>query len=468
MNLWVTLSLLAAASLNCGASVFADVRYNIVFILADDLTYTDAGCYGNPDVKTPNIDRLAAEGMKFNHSYTAVSMCSPTRQFILTGMYPVKSGAYPQRSRIRDGVKTLPVYMKELGYRVAMAGKQHYSPLASYPFEVLSPAPLDFSKFEEFMTRDKDEPFCLYVCSTQPHTPWDQGDPTAYDADKLTLPPYLADTPKTRDLLTKYYGEVTYLDSQVGKVLDLLESTGNADNTLVMFSSEQGAAMPFAKWTLYDAGMRNQLIVRWPGIIQPGTETNAMVQYCDLVPTWIEVAGGKPTDELDGRSFLRVLSGMDTTARDVVFGVHTSVGIRNGKPYPIRGIRDSRYKLLWNLTPEEEFSNNLTVLDRKWFFFNSWRAIQSEDQQADFLVKRYIKRPQYELYDTEADPYELRNLADSTEHQEIRKKLLAQLTQWMDDQGDRGVETEHEAPQHFRLGEPLDKNDKKKKKKKKK
>lgn len=442
--------LLAAITLFSG-SVAAAERPNIVFVLADDLTWTDAGCYGNPDVKTPHIDQLAKEGMKFNHSYTAVAMCSPTRQFILTGLYPVRSGAYPQRSRIRDGVRTLPVYLQDLGYRVAMAGKQHYSPVDAYPFEVLSGVPLQFSKFEEFMTRDADEPFCLYVCSTQPHTPWNMGDASAYDADSLTLPPYLADTPRTRELLTMYYGEVTYLDSQLGQVLAALEATGNTDNTLVMFSSEQGAAMPFAKWTLYDGGMRNQLIARWPGKIKPGSETDAMVQYCDLVPTWIEAAGGTPADDLDGRSFLDVLLGDQDVARDIVFGVHTTVGINNGKPYPIRAARDGRYKLLWNLTPEAQFSNNLTVLDRKWFFFNSWRAVQETDEQAAFLVNRYINRPEFELYDTEKDPYELNNVADSAEHREIRDRLLAQLTVWMQGQGDRGVETELEAPRHFRI-----------------
>lgn len=442
---------LLVGMLAAAESVVAADRPNIVFILADDLTWTDAGCYGHPDVKTPNIDRLAKEGMRFNHSYTAVAMCSPTRQFILTGLYPVRSGAYPQRSRIRDGVSTLPVYLQELGYRVAMAGKQHYSPLDAYPFEVISEVPLQFSEFNEFLTRNDEQPFCLYVCSTQPHTPWNMGDASAYDADSLTLPPYLADTPRTRELLTMYYGEVTFLDSQVGHVLAALEKAGKTQNTLVMFSSEQGAAMPFAKWTLYDGGMRNQLIARWPGRIKAGSVTDAMVQYCDLVPTWIEAAGGTPSNDLDGRSFLKVLLGQQDTARNIVYGVHTTVGINNGKPYPIRAARDGRYKLLWNLTPEAKFSNNLTVLDRKWFFFNSWRDVQESNEHAAFLVSRYITRPEFELYDTQKDPYELNNVAESAEHREIRDRLLAQLTLWMQDQGDRGVETELEAPQHFRI-----------------
>jgi N-sulfoglucosamine sulfohydrolase len=171
--------------------------------------------------------------------------------------------------------------------------------------------------------------------------------------------------------------------------------------------------MPFAKWTLYDCGMRNQLICRWPGRIAAGAVTDAMVQYCDLIPTWTEAAGGIPPEDLDGYSFLDVLEGHETAARETVFGVHTTVGINNGKPYPIRAARDHRFKLLWNLMSRTDFSNNLTVLDRKWFFFNSWRAIRDTNEHAVFLVERYIHRAEFELYDTHADPCELNNLANA-------------------------------------------------------
>ena len=427
-------------------------RPNIVFILADDLTYTDAGCYGNALVRTPNIDRLASEGMRFTQAYSAVAMCSPARQNIYTGMFPVRNGAYPQRSRIHDGVKTLPVYMKELGYRVAIAGKQHYGPVASYPFEVISGEPLDFSNFGEFMSRDAAQPFCLVVCSNEPHTPWDRGDPNKYDAAAMKLPPYFADTPRTRDLMRYYYAEVEYLDGQVGKTLELLETSGQADNTLVMFASEQGAAVPFAKWTLYDAGIRAQLIARWPGKIKPGTTAGAMVAYCDLLPTWIAATGAAPPAGIDGRSFLPVLTGEATTLRDEVYAEHTNLGVNKGNPYAIRAIRTGKYKLIWNLMHGESYQNNLTELDRKWFFFNSWREAADTDAKAAALVQRYVHRPEFELYDMEADPFERTNIAAAPENEDTLKELHARLQTWMESQGDKGIETERAAPERGGLG----------------
>jgi len=422
-------------------------RPNIVFFLADDMTYTDAGCYGNDQVRTPNIDKLASEGLRFTHCFSAVAMCSPARQMIYTGMFPVRNGAYPQRSRIRDGVKTLPVYMKELGYRVAIAGKQHYAPVEAYPFEIVAGEDdeLDFSNFKNFMARDPEQPFCLVVCSKQPHTPWDKGDPDKYDAADMRLPPYFADTPTTRDLMRYHYAEIEYLDGQVGKTLELLEASGHAENTLVMFASEQGAAVPFAKWTLYDAGIRAQLIARWPGRIKPGSTTDAMVQYCDLLPTWVAVAGGDAPAEIDGRSMLPVLEGAAAEFRDEVFAEHTNLGVNKGNPYGIRAIRTREYKLIWNLMHEDAYHNNLTELDRKWFFLNSWREAVDENPKAKALVERYVHRPEFELYDMAADPFELTNLAEGSEQQAKLKDLHARLKGWMESQGDKGIETERAA-----------------------
>ena len=442
--LWVAVAI-AAMGLGAGA----DERPNIVFIIADDLTYTDAGCYGNRDVRTPNIDRLATEGMRFTQAYTPVSMCSPARQCIYTGQFPVRSGAYPQRSRIEPDIDTLPTMMAALGYRVAIAGKRHYAPEEAYPFEFLGDRPIDFENIEAFMTRDAEQPFCLMVCSHEPHTPWDNGDPDRFDADALTLPPYFADTPRTRDLMRYYYAEVEYLDGQVGSVLSLLDKHDLTPNTLTMFCSEQGASVPFAKWTLYDAGMRAQLIARWPGHVEAGSTTDAMVQYCDLLPTWIDAAGGTPK-AMDGKSFLPVLTGDATTHRGEVFGVHTTLGISNGAPYPIRAIRTPQYKLIWNLTPGKEFQNNLTEEDREWFFFNDWRDAAATNPKAKALVERYIKRPEFEFYDMNADPFERTNLATAPEHADTIKALHTRLQAWMTDQGDNGAATELAAPDRAR------------------
>ncbi len=219
-----------------------------------------------------------------------------------------------------------------------------------------------------------------------------------------------------------------------------------------MFASEQGAAVPFAKWTLYDAGIRAQLIARWPGKIAPGATTDAMVQYCDLVPTWMAAAGGTPPTDIDGKSMLPILKGEATELRDEIFAEHTNLGVNKGNPYGIRAIRTKQYKLIWNLLHEDEYHNNLTELDRKWFFFNSWREAADSDPKAKMLVERYVKRPEFELYDTEADPFELTNLAAAPENEAIVKDLHTRLQAWMDAQGDKGIETERKAMERSARG----------------
>ena len=213
---------------------------NVVIFIADDLSWHDVACFGGPtDAKTPHLDRLAREGLKFTGFFSPASVCSPTRQALLTGLYPVRSGAYPNHAVVRAGVRSLPHHLKPLGYRTATFGKTHYGPAAAFPFDLKvgmasggAAAPkaggedaeagfLDFPALERFIAADSRQPFCAYLASHEPHGPWNQGNSAAYDPAKLTLPPYLVDTPETRQALSAYYAEVSMLDDQVGTVESL-------------------------------------------------------------------------------------------------------------------------------------------------------------------------------------------------------------------------------------------------------
>lgn len=219
-------------------------------MIADDLTYRDLGCFGNPDVKTPNLDKLAAQGMRLTGCYTPAPVCSPTRQALYTGLFPVRSGAYPNHSVVKPGVKSLPSYLTPLGYRVGLVGKTHFGPLAQYPFEYPglktgdqidneeAENALDYDAAEQFIDRDAKQPYCLVVTPHEPHSPWNKGDASAYPPEKLKLAPYLVDTPLTRRALSRYYAEVTVLDEQVGRVMAAVDRSGQADNTLIVFLSE--------------------------------------------------------------------------------------------------------------------------------------------------------------------------------------------------------------------------------------
>lgn len=431
---------------------------NIVVMIADDLSYHDLGCWGNKDVKTPNLDRLASQGMRLTSCYTTAPVCSPTRQCLYTGLYPVRSGAYPNHAIVKPDVKSLPYYLKPLGYRVGLVGKTHFGPPENYPFEFPergANAPqnenendetaLNYEAAEQFIDRDKNQPYCLVVAPHEPHEPWNKGDASVYNPAELKLPPYLVDTPLTRRVRARYYGEVTYLDQQVGRVMDFVEKSGQADNTLFLFVSEQGSSLPHGKWTLYDVGIRSATIARWPAKIKAGTTSDALCQYIDFLPTFVEMAGGKPLSNIDGRSILNVFTGKATTARDFVFAEETSRGIIAGpEAYGIRAVADKRWKYILNLNPDATFKNTETRTPR----FASWVEKAKNDAFAKEQVERYQHRPPVELYDLQNDPFEMKNLADQPEQKPNLARLRVALDGWMKQQGDEGVKTEMEAKEH--------------------
>ena len=421
---------------------------NVLLVIADDMHYGDCGPHGSQQVRTSNLDRLAREGLRFDSAFTSTAMCAPTRQQLYTGIFPVRNGAYPNHSRVYEGTRSLVHHLEALGYRVGLAGKSHVKPRGSFPFEKVGKGGLDFEAIEEFITRDAEQPYCLVVASKQPHTPWNEGDASAYPPASIEVPPYLVDTPETREALSHYYAEVTHLDGQVGRCLDLVEESGSADRTLFVFTSEQGSALPFGgKWTCYDDGLRTVFLVRWPGRVRAGSHTDALIQYVDFVPTIVEAAGGEVPEGLDGQSFLAVLEGEADEHRDRVYGVHTTRGIKRGSEcYPIRSIRSRRFKYIWNLAHESAFTNLCTHSEGNLgAIFASWRAAGESDPASAARARAYQHRPAEELYDVLADPHELRNLAADPAYRDIMDGLRAELLEWMEQQGDDGIPTEMKA-----------------------
>lgn len=434
---------------------------SVLLVIGDDMTWRDCEPYGNTEVRTPHLARLAREGIRFDAMFTATAMCAPTRQQLYTGMFPVRNGAYPNHSAVYPGVKSLPHHLKRLGYRVGLIGKTHFKPRESYPFEILRGGKGGASNtraIAQFVNRDPAQPYCLIVCSNEPHTPWSKGNPRAYVARTLTVPPYLVDSAATRQALTKYYAEITFLDGQLGACMKIVDDSGRKDNTLVIFTSEQGSSFPFGgKWTCYDTGLKTAFIVRWPARVKPGTATKAMTQYVDVVPTLIEAAGGDPAKVntgrpdakgktgFDGRSFLGVLLGKTDKHRDVVFGAHTTRGIINGSPcYPIRSARSATHKYIRNLNADATFTNAVTRPGR---LFSSWQETGKTNPAAARRARFYQHRPPEELYDMAKDPYELRNVADDPAYAEVKAKLKKRLEAWMAQQGDEGIATEMKASQ---------------------
>lgn len=412
---------------------------NVLFILADDVTYNLLGCYGGKDVQTPAIDKLASEGMRFTRAYCATAMCAPFRAELYTGLYPVRSGVAWNHSSARPGTKSICHYLEEQGYRVGLSGKKHASPESVFPFEKVNGLPAG-KGVRDFMTRDGNQPFCLFLCSHNAHAPWTSGDSSQFDPDGISLAPVQHDNAATREVMTRYLAEVADLDREVAAALELLDETGQRENTLVIFSSEQGWPLGFAKWSNWDLGVHTALLARWPGKIQPGRVSDTLVQVADIAPTLVEAAGGTvQSGQFDGQSFYVHLFGGGLPARKYVYGLHNNVP--EGQPYPIRSIRDGQYHYILNLTPDAAYHEHHVMAKNSRLVW--WPALKKAEAAGDpsavALLEKFHNRPAEELYKVDRDPYEMENLADNPEYVEVKKRLHDELMRWMQEQNDPGV-----------------------------
>jgi uncharacterized sulfatase len=427
-------------------------RPNFLIIMADDCTYRDIEVYGG-QAMTPNLMQLAKEGLKFNRCFQATAMCAPTRSNLLTGIYPVRNGAYANHSQSHKHIKSIVHHMLPEGYMMGLTGKRHIGPESVYPFQYSEKSDdPDLNFIKDFFKKSKTSgnPFCLFAMCSSPHGPWTKGDTTQYPSNEVVLAPNLINTKETRNAFSGYLAEITYFDKQVGQILSLLESSNCSNNTVVIVLGEHGSLFPFGKWTCYDTGLQSAMIVKYPNHVKAGTETDAMVEYTDMVPTILDIAGIDPVTRLDGKSFKQVLYGNTGQHKNYVFGVHTTRGILAAtQGYGIRSVRNDSLKYILNLFPENQFENLLLVNpsrlpDRLSYlkFMVSWRQAAEHDNKAKYIFDRYRQRSNIELYNIANDPYELVNLALDPDYGYIMNQLHKKLMNWMDSQGDKGRITE--------------------------
>lgn len=420
---------------------------NILIIIADDCTFSDLPLYGGVNVKTPAIDQLASEGMTFNSAYVTMSMCVPSRAELYTGKQPFSNGVAWNHGPARKGTKSMVDYFADYGYRTGIAGKVHVQPQEVFNFEMIDglesncvaeTADFDPEGLREFMIKDKSQPFCLVTALVTPHIPWTVGDPSHFNPSAIKLPPYLADTKETRREFVKYLAEIEVMDQQVKATLDLLEEEGLDENTIVIFTSEQGAQFPFCKWTNYEMGVHTGFIVKWPKRIEKGTRSDALIQYCDVLPTLLEVMDKNISGDFDGESFLSVLEGKKKTHREFAYFMHNN--IPEGPSYPIRSVTDGKFHYIQNLSSQslyiEKHLMSKMPLNKYW---PSWVFEASNDKQIKNLVTRYMQRPTEELYDISIDPNEQNNIANRDNKQNIKHQLKRELDNWRTKNGDPGV-----------------------------
>jgi arylsulfatase A-like enzyme len=447
--------LLVGGVLSAKPQAVAAAPPNIVVYLSDDHGAEFAGCYGNPAIHTPNIDALARAGTRFTQVFAASPTCSPSRAALYTGLYPPRNGLMGNHTTCKPDVKSLPMYLKPLGYRVVLANKTHVQPESVFPFEMLPGATLPrvpgrerryrteglntaaVDRFLEAHARDHaGQPLCLILADSGPHVVWEKN--TTYDPARLPVPPNMVDTPKTRTGLANYYQDITTVDRRVGEVSAALAKRGFADNTLFIYTSDQGPEWPHCKWTVYDTGLGVPFIARWPGKVKAGAVCDALMSLVDVTPTFLDLAGGSPPPGLDGRSFKDVLLGKAETFRDTIFASHT--GDKEFNQFPQRCVRDRRYKYVLNLYPDRKWTTHFTLVprlpDSHKDIWDAWVEKAKTDPAAARLIETIERHPAEELYDTQTDQYELTNLAGKPEMKPVLDRLREQLRQWRAAQND--------------------------------
>jgi arylsulfatase A-like enzyme len=422
-------------------------RPNIIVFVADDLGVSFTGCYGNTAVHTPHLDALAMEGVKLTRAFAASPTCSPSRAAMWTGLYPQRNGTMGNHTTCKTDIASLPKLLKPLGYRVVLADKGDVRPGSLFDWEVLPAtlpkkpeAPrfyraegLDTDEVDAFLAAHAREhgsqPLCLLIGDNCPHVTWEKN--RDFDPATLPLPPIMADTPVTREALANYFQDIATMDAHLGAVLASVKKHGLEPDTVFMFTSDQGAEFPRSKWTCYDAGLRVPFVVRWPRHIAPGAN-GALISLVDVTPTLVDIGGGTTPDGLDGRSFKRVLLGETQKHRDYIFASHTGDGEMN--VYPIRAVRDERYKLILNLNPEREWTTHFTKVKLDPPFENThkevwdtWTEKAQRDETTAKLVQSLRFHPKEELYDTESDRWEMINVAEKPEMKETLERLRAEL-----------------------------------------
>jgi N-sulfoglucosamine sulfohydrolase len=427
---------------------------NFVLILADDLGATDLSPFGHESIMTPNLQRLAASGMRFERAFLTTSSCSPTRASLITGRYPHQTNAEQLHWPLPKEQVTFVEKLKEKGYWTGAAGKWHLGDEIRDRFDKVIEA--DESGFQlpageeaksgEFAEtsegdaqsgcadwipllkeRATDRPFFLWLASLDPHRPYHDGTlPDGARPEEVRLPPYHPDTPAVRADYQNYYDEITRLDRHVGAVLDELESQGLAEKTIVIFLSDNGRPFPRDKTTLYDSGIRTPLIVKWPGKTAPGKVCERLVSTVDLAKTILAIAKiEKPGITFEGVDLTPLFAAPEKPVHEYVFAE------KNWHDYEdrSRAVRNERYKYIRNeyadlpLTPPADVVRSATYVELM-------RLLEKDGLSPEQQIHFRTPRPAEELYDLRLDPHELKNLAADERYAPLLKAMRAALADW--------------------------------------
>jgi len=463
------LRILATALLTAGLS--AAEKPNILLIVGEDHG-VELSCYGDPVIKTPHIDRLAAGGILYRNGYVTQTVCSPSRSTIFTGLYPHSNGMLGLATHQFHYYKKWPTtysLLKQAGYRTGFIGKIHVNPesIVSDHFDFQFQKGSNFAKKNvasyatkagEFFREKsdpstnsgRDKPFFMTVNYPDAHWPLQEGrvgglPEDLADPDKVKVMPYVTaegeTTPRLQAIARNYYNCMRRLDDCVGQLLAELEKSGKADRTLVIFIGDHGAQMARGKIFMYEAGTRVPFIARWPGHIKPGQRSDALVSTVDLLPTLLTAAGAEDRipAHVQGKAIQPTFTADDqgVSFRDHLFCERNVDGAHYA--HPQRTVRDQRYKLIHTLVGGEDpgARDCLTHAKSHW---SGCLHITDELPKAGEITKRgyatWLNPPEYQLYDLKEDPHEWQNIADDPGHAATLQRLKKALTNWQEETSD--------------------------------
>jgi len=400
---------------------------NFIVFIADDAAWNDCGPYGNMKIKTPNINRLAEEGLVFDNVFLTTSSCSPSRCSILTGRYPHSTGAAELHMPLPAEQLLFAGELQKAGYYTVVAGKYHIGPERAEFDSIYGGSP---SGCENWMcalqNRPKDKPFFLWLAAMDPHRPYKAGiisDPNK--PEDVIVPLFLPDNDSTRKDMAMYYDEITRLDSYLGEVMEELKRQGVDENTLVIYMTDNGRPFPRCKTRMYDSGIKTPFIVRWPEKIKKG-RTDAMVSSIDIAPTFCELAGAGLSETFQGKSFVPVLEDPSAETRQYIAAEHNW---HDYKSYE-RAVRTKEYLYIRNIFPENNATPPADAVRSITYqeMIRLYREGKLDEWQTDCFIE---PREKDELYDVINDPYQLNNLATNPDYSEQLAEMSKLLDTWI-------------------------------------
>ena len=433
-------------------------RPNLLFVLSDDHSAPFVGCYGDKVIRTPNLDRFAAEGIRFDRAYTSTPQCVPSRASLMTGRSPIAIQMTRFSAPLAGEVPTWPGLLKADGYFTGacrryfhLDGPGRLDPVTADVFKRHNlqtfAKRLDFFRpdggrertaavmNEFFDKKPNGQPFFFWVGFNDPHRPLDANAiPQPHDPKGLILPKHFPDTAGVREDFARYYDEIGRLDGELAVVLGVLEKRGFAENTVVIFMGDNGGALLRGKGTLYELGCHVPLIVRWPGVVKPGASSAELISGEDITPTFLEAAGVAAPQEMTGRSFLKRLRGEPFEGRKYLFTQRSAHGQglpRNSAAFDLgRAVTTKTHRFIYNAIWQIPYSPVDFGGQAFWMELGDMHAAGKLAPEFDRIYFSPT-RPMFELYDLENDPFEMNNLIGKPEARAVEQELKAALQEWM-------------------------------------